>query len=573
MEIQFVGPLGKVTGSCAWLRDEGRKWSFLVDCGMQQGEYDAPRWNRGELWPFKPSDIQFVILTHAHIDHSGLLPELYRQGFKGRVFCTRATRKIAEVLLRDAARFSATPYDEGDVDRIRWNDRKLKHGKATPLDTDLFVQVLRNGHILGSVSARVLWGKPKDPTQRSILFSGDVGPGSEDNEVLPFLRFPLNAQKSNFAVLESTYGSTVRTAQERDPGHRRAQLAALLDRIVATKGTLAIPSFSVGRAQDIMFDLSYLVAAHPEQYGQIEYLLDSPTASKISKITLEMLSETVEANGDGKIRPMWLGKQLLRDLGLKTNCRQDFDAALQICQMTLGGEAYGGDRNALGNQIAQQWRPIFSTVTDREQILDAPGPRVILMGSGTCDGGPAATWLPRLLSSPENTVALSGYCSPKTVGGSLLQLGGLRDADRELHTTEVTWRDHDGSTLHSLQARDIKANITQLTGYSAHGDQIELVRWVFDEHASTKGGGHPRSGVFLNHGEDKERYALKDALEAKAHQLGIAVPVECPDESAGWFDLEDDYALAPLAEDNRKVINREIAKLKARLQQLERRVA
>ena len=130
MEIRFVGPLAKVTGSCTWMRDLVEGWNFLVDCGMQQGEYDKDTWNAGTRWPFDPLELKFVVLTHAHIDHSGLLPLLYRLGFDGEVWCSEETARIAEILLRDAARLPGSRYDEADVDRIRWRTPGGKIGRA-----------------------------------------------------------------------------------------------------------------------------------------------------------------------------------------------------------------------------------------------------------------------------------------------------------------------------------------------------------------------------------------------------------------------------------------------------------
>ncbi|PLX67267.1 MAG: MBL fold metallo-hydrolase [Azoarcus sp.] len=565
MKTRIVGPLGKVTGSCAWLRDHEKGWSFLVDCGMQQEEVGAKHWNGGNLWPFNPSEIQFVVLTHAHVDHSGLIPELYRQGFTGEVYCTRATRRIAEVLLRDAARFGDTQYTQEDVERIRWNDTRLKHGCPSPVATDLFVRIFRNGHILGSVSAAIIWGPPKDPSQRSIVFSGDVGPGAEDRESLPLLRFPQNPSTSNYAVLESTYGDVIRPDEVRDPVRRRADLAALLDQIIETGGTLAIPAFSVGRTQDVMFDLSHLVAEHPERFAEVSFLLDSPTAAQINKITLDELRDTCVAGPTGKIRPLWLGKQLFRALGLERNRRDHFDTALEICRMTLScnGTRIGTIHH--GNEIAKRWAPIFSPVTDRESALEAGHcPRVIVMSSGSCDGGPAATWLPALLKSSANIVAMSGYCSPASMGGELLKIGSIPPRERDLHTAKVTWTDLNGAQQATVEARDIKAAITKLSGYSAHADQYDLVEWCFP--GAEGGGRRPVSGhVLLNHGNDRARNALHSALRARASELGMALKVECPDEASAWIDLESDQCVEPRKSASDEEIEEEIERLRAML--------
>lgn len=541
MEICFVGPLGKVTGSCTWMRDESRGWSFLVDCGMQQGERSAKEWNSCEDWPFQVADLQFVLLTHAHIDHSGLIPVLYKQGFKGPIYCTEETQKIAELLLRDAARFPETPYSEKDLELIKWRTPggSTKFGIYHPVDQDLFIRFFRSGHIVGSVSISIHWG-PKGDDQKSIVFSGDVGPGSEDGEVLPFLRFPLHPKPGNFAVLESTYGSVVREKSERSPSERRAQLKMLLDKILESGGTLALPAFSVGRTQDLLFDIHYLVAEDEERYGAIKYLIDSPTSEKVNAVTLEAIKKTQLNPSTGKSRPLWMGKQVFRELGLDKNNREHFDFALDIFSMTFGKIDRSAFRGRFGNSVAGAWRPLFKRVKDRaRKIQEEDGPRVILMSSGTGDGGACASWLPALIQSERNIVALTGYCAATTVGGQLLTLMRSPIDQRKLHTGEIVWKNLDGSRSLSLPISLVRAQITCLKGYSAHGDQTDLVNWLFENHRGSLRQVLGRT-VFLQHGEDRARDALQAALHERADEWGLDLNVVKPRDPARWFDLDMD---------------------------------
>jgi len=541
MEIRFIGPLDKVTGSCTWMRDQSRGWSFLVDCGMQQGERSAKDWNACEDWPFQAADLQFVLLTHAHIDHSGLIPVLYRRGFKGTIYCTEETQKLAELLLRDAARFPDAPYSENDLELIKWRTPggATKFGIYHPVDQDLFIRFFRSGHIVGAASVSIHWG-PKGDDQKSIVFSGDVGPGSEDGEVLPFLRYPLHPKPGNFAVLESTYGSVVREESERSPTERRAQLKKLLDRILESGGTLALPAFSVGRTQDILFDIHYLVAENAERYGAIKYLLDSPTSAKVNAVTLEALKKTQLNPTTGKSRPLWMGKQVFRELGLDKNNREHFDFALDICSMTLGNLDQRDVGGRFGNSVAGAWRPLFKQVKDRaRQIQDENGPRVILMSSGTGDGGACASWLPALIQSERNIVALAGYCAATTVGGQLLTLMRAPIDQRKLHTGEIVWKHLDGSRSLSVPISHVRASITCLKGYSAHGDQTDLVNWLFENHRGNVRQVLGRT-VFLQHGESKARNALQEALYERACDWDLDLNVVKPRDATRWFNLDLD---------------------------------
>lgn len=370
MKIRFMGPLGKVTGSCTWMRDEARGWNFLVDCGMQQGERTAAVWNACD-WPFDPAEIKFVILTHAHIDHCGLLPILYRQGFRGLVYCSRETAEIAKILLRDAAELSDIGFTMRDVDALRWHEphQPPLFGRFHPVDQDLFVRFFRSGHIAGALSVAVHWGAP-GPSQRSIAFSGDLGPNSEDREGLPFLRHRMYVGDNDYAVIESTYGALVRSAEQTDPEWRRAQLRDLLQRTMARGGCLVIPAFAVGRVQDVLFDLHWIVAENPARYANVGFHVDAPSAQKVSGVLLEAMRRTENNGRNGKVRPLWLGKQMFRWFDLDDTDPAHVTAALDICRMTLTPRDKGEWRQAsCGNAIARAWRPMFRMVRNRHQFV------------------------------------------------------------------------------------------------------------------------------------------------------------------------------------------------------------
>jgi len=569
MEIRFLGPLGKVTGSCAWMRDVDRGWNFLVDCGMQQGEPTAESWNTGDDWPFDPAELDFMVLTHAHTDHSGLIPELYKRGFKGTVYCTKETREVAMLLLRDAARFTETPYEEEDLEAIKWHAHggKTKFGGYHPVSDDLFIQYFRSGHIIGAASVKVLWG-PKGSDQKSIIFSGDIGPGAEDREVLPFLRYPLHPKPADFVVLESTYGDRVRDEGDKDPGKRRRQLKSLLDQVVESAGTLAIPAFAVGRTQEVMFDLHCVVASDPERYQRINFLLDSASGQKMNMITADALKEAQAIEHTGKVRPLWLGKQVFRDLGLDGKDPDHMQYVRDVCDMTFSQP--GKDRKdgvAHGNSVARCWKGRFTWVKDRQAELNAPDthPRVVVMGSGTADGGAAATWLPTLLQSDKNIVAMSGHCSPDTVGGQLLEIRKVEPKERAALSGQLTWQSMGDRPRARLPMQLVRARITKLSGYSGHGDQTDLLNWVVHQY---KGKSQVMGRtVFLQHGEDRAREGLSQAINKKLDELDLAADVIQPDDASKWFDLELNAVSEEICREQRK------ARLKEEMRRLSQELA
>lgn len=554
MKIRFIGPLGAVTGSCTWMRDEVRDWNFLVDCGMQQGERTAATWNACN-WPFDPEEIRFVILTHAHIDHCGLIPMLYKRGFRGSVYCTKETAKIASILLRDAAELSGIGFTASDVDAIRWHEPLTAplFGKFHPIDQDLFVRFFRSGHVIGALSVSVHWGAP-GPDQRSIAFSGDLGPNQEDLESLPFLRHRMNVGKTDFSVVESTYGATVRTPEQADPAQRRARLRSLLDRTLECGGTLIIPAFALGRVQDVLFDLHWIVAENPTQYARVGFHLDAPSAQKMNDVLLDAANRTENNGAKGKVRPVWLGKQMFRWFDLDDTDPAHVRTALDICRMTLQGSTGGAQRNRHhGNALARAWRPVFRTIANRKREESNQDMRasVYVVSSGSCDGGPAAWWLPKLLASADTTVALAGFCSANTVGGQLLSLAEAGPVERRRLTGHVIWPD--GTTV---PMANVEANIVALSGYSAHADQAGLLDWIFDVRDDLR----PINDrlVFIQHGGDAQRLALASAIERRAQHEGQAMQAISPSDPGVWFDLDR----------NASEISEEV-----RLQQMEEEIA
>lgn len=535
MKVRFLGAVGTVTGSCSWLQDSARGWNFLVDCGMHQNETHRTDSAPGVStdWPFDPATLQFVALTHAHLDHCGLLPALYRDGFRGPVRCTPETAELARLVLADAVRVPGSGITQVDVDRILWKPFREDQpfGQPRPVDQDLFLRTYRSGHIPGAVSMEVLWGAP-GAGQRNIVFSGDLGPGSEDAEVAPMLRFPWNPRSACFAVLESTYGGTVRTHQERDPAQRLARLHAVMASIVDTGGTLLLPAFAVGRAQDLMFDLHAVVAADPLRFRDLRIVLDAPLARRVQSVVARAM-QRVDVMRD-KVRPLWLGKQVFRQLGLDDTEPDDIQAALDIISMTLTGVRGEGSRPITrGNALAQQWRaltePPAKAAPNRASAPE--GPTVIVCGSADGCGGAASSWLPTLLQDQRHVIATTGYTAPRSVMGQVATLADLPFKERRRHTGRIEWPDG-----RSLPIREVGATVTRLRGYSAHADQADLLDWVFLRRQD--GDGVVAPTLFVQHGEDREREALRNAILQRAAETGQRIKVLLPARADEWVSLD-----------------------------------
>lgn len=535
MEVNFIGPLGKVTGSCTWMRDLEKGWNFLIDCGMQQGENTADAWNHQE-WPFDPSEIQFIVLTHAHMDHSGLIPSLYESGFNGKVYCTEETANIAEIQYRNAMHLSPELFTQASIDKIKWSHFQKEPilGGHHPVDQDLFLQFQRTGHILGAVSVSIYWGKPMSPEQRSIVFSGDIGPQPQDNEVLPIIRHTMNPGHHNYAVMESTYGSTNRSPADKAPYIRREHLKSLIDNIIRSQGTLLIPAFALGRSQDVLFDLHAISAEDPEHYEQVDFYYDFPLGREILDETIRFWPKT-ESNR-AKTRLLWLGKQVFDLLGLTNNDPDHLQQAVSAMNATrLYKDDCKWERLCEGNQIAKNWKPIISKkIPSREELSSSNRPMVIVTGSGNGDAGKAAYWLPMLLPKENTIVATTGYSGANTVSGKLISIKSLPTPDRRMSNNNIEWP----NSKKNIAVADIRAHIEEIKGYSAHGDQEDLLNWAL---CNAKEGYLPAGDtLFLQHGDDQNRSALRAALRSKSTELGMELNIQMPNEESGWISLESE---------------------------------
>jgi len=436
MKITFIGATHEVTGSCYYLEAAGKK--FLVDCGMEQG----PDYYENKDIPVPPGELDFVLLTHAHMDHSGNLPAIYAKGFKGPVYATEATCNLCDIMLRDSAHIQ--------MFEAEWRNRKAKRqGKpefvpaytmedalgvirnfvGCPYETGIIlgeglrVKFIDAGHLLGSSSIEV--NICEAGVEKTIVFSGDIG-----NKNQPLIKDPAYFRKADYVVMESTYG-------DRSHGERPDYVRLLADVIQETfdrGGNVVIPSFAVGRTQEMLYFIREIKAEHlVHGHGEFPVYVDSPLA--------------VEA----------------------TNIFRDHQK-----------ECYDSDAAAL---LAQGINPILfpglklSITSDESKAINFnETPKVIISASGMCDAGRIKHHLKHNLWRQESTVLFVGYQAVGTLGRALI--GGAKEV--KLFQEEV----------------HVNAHIIQFPGMSGHADQEGLLKWAGSLQAKP-------DRVFVTHGEDK----------------------------------------------------------------------
>ncbi len=458
MEIAFHGAAGEVTGSCYVLTASGKR--LLIDCGVFQGaDEDRPE-NHG-AFGFAPADIDYVLLTHAHLDHCGRLPLLVKGGFRGEIIATSATRDLARLVLLDAAGLqrehtqrvsrqrlrrgttAATPlFDEFDVfDVMDRFGRVASYGEHLALCDGITVTFGDAGHILGSawVVVEIVEEVDGQVERRRVLFSGDVGMSSS-----PLLPPPDPAPQSDVVVMECTYGNRLHKPIEPSIAELRDAISDSLQR----GGNVVIPTFALERAQEILFYLRDMVA-HGALPQHLTVFLDSPmaiSATELFRRHPEAINDTLRAMLEAGDDPFTLpGLRITRDTA----------ESIAINQIRSGA--------------------------------------VILAGSGMATGGRVLHHLRHQLWRPESSVVFVGYAATGTLARAII------DGQKTVRIF--------GEEVH------VAARIYTINGFSAHADQRGLLDWY-------QSAGAP-SRTFLIHGEEDVRHAFASLLEAQGHTVEL----------------------------------------------------
>lgn len=448
MHIQFWGAAHQVTGSMHLLEVNGHK--LLLDCGLYQGKRkEAFERNRG--LPFDACEIDAVVLSHAHIDHSGNLPSLVKAGFTGPIYATSATRDLDAYMLLDSAHIQ-----ESDVAYV--NKRRAKQGKNLfePLYTrrdamntlphfstveyqrtfepipGVQVHFRDAGHILGSAS--VVLDVDEKQSQFRLVFSGDIG-----RKGLPILRNPQVAENVDYVIMESTYGSRLHAST----GEGLEMLRQAVQDVYDRGGKLLIPSFAVGRTQELAYGLDQLWEAG--KLPPIKAFVDSPLAVNVTEVF--------------RLHPECYDEQTL-------------DAMLDE-----------SDRDPLSYKHLHYIR----SVDESKALNGLQGPAIIISASGMVEAGRILHHMKQHIGDPNSIVLFVGYQAENTLGRKILE-------------------GQDPVPIFGEEFR-VRAQIRKAEGYSAHADRAELLNWV----ACTQSQGDLKR-VFLVHGEEEGITALSQGL-------------------------------------------------------------
>jgi len=434
MKLTFFGAAKAVTGSCYCLEVNDKK--ILIDCGLQQGRDETDN----HVLDFSPGGIDYVIVTHAHIDHSGRIPLLSKQGFKGQIFTTRLTGELLSIMLRDSAHIQESDaewetrkgkragrepveplYTMADAETVLGKIVTNEYDKMLDLCEGVRVRFTDAGHLLGSASVE-LWLTENGQT-RKLIFSGDIG-----NVDQPIIRNPQFVAEADYVVMESTYGDR----NHEPPSDYTEALAAIIDETFAKGGNVIIPAFAVGRTQELLYFMREmkergLVKSAPN----FTVCVDSPLANRATNIFSGDLHGYLDEEA---IEVMRLGNKLFTFPGL------------QLVETSDESKALNMDKSS----------------------------KVILSASGMCDAGRIRHHLKHNLWRPESVIVFVGYQGEGTLGRRLLE----------------------GATKVKLFGEEIavRAKIVNFKGLSSHADRYHLLEWI--EQVNPK----PKQ-VFVTHGD------------------------------------------------------------------------
>lgn len=457
MKIVFHGAARSVTGSRHLLQAAGAQ--VLLDCGMFQGpRQESDRRNRH--LGFDPRGINAVLLSHAHIDHSGALPVLAQHRFTGKVYLTQGTADLTQVLLEDSARIQQNDcayvnkkenrrgrqcrmpyYDAEDVEKIvrrfigvRYDEPMQVHPRVTASFHDA-------GHILGSAAVQVTVTEKGSRT--TVLFTGDLG-----RKHMPVLRDPASPPPCDALIIESTYGDRL---HEQDGEEQTNQLVELVAHARAHKSKIIVPAFAVGRTQDLVMLIKALV-----REGRIEpfpIFIDSPLAARATEIFRK--------------HPEYYDEETLRTL-------------------TAEGDPFGA-----------RYIRYVSSVEDSKKLNEMRGPCMIIASSGMCEGGRVLHHLKHSIQDEANVVLIVGFQAEHTLGRKLVE----------------NW---DVVPIFGVPTPR-RARVVRLNGLSAHADRNDLLAYVRAIHP-------PPGKVFVVHGEEKQAMSLAAALQAEHPAMQVVVP-------------------------------------------------
>lgn len=466
MKITFLGATKIVTGSNFLVEAAGKK--FLVDCGLYQGKAELEEQNYREF-DYNPAEIDFMLLTHAHIDHSGRIPKLYNDGFKGPIYAHKATCDLCQIMLPDSGHIQEMEAEWKNKKRIRKGQPTrgplytaedalkcmeifvpVKYDEIIQVSENIYVRFNDAGHMLGSSTIEI-WAK-EDGKETKAVFSGDLG-----NNDIPLLSEPTMIDNCDYLVMESTYGSRLHIRND-----QKAELfLKIVSETIDNGGTVVIPSFAVGRTQEILYEINKI----KENRHDEEFLREYRTLMKV---------------------PVYV------DSPLAISATQVFKENMDLFEDEVKEEMERGN-----NPLEFPGLKFTQTADESKALNESDEPSIIISASGMCDVGRIKHHLKHNIWNPKSTILFVGYQAPGTLGYEIVN----------------------GAKKVTIFGEEfaVNARIEYIEGYSGHADQEWLMNFVYSFYNKPK-------HIFLVHGEEESQEVLRNKILENTG-IGVTIPV------------------------------------------------
>lgn len=479
MKITFLGATKIVTGSNFLVEAAGKK--FLVDCGLYQGKAELEEQNYREF-DYNPAEIDFMLLTHAHIDHSGRIPKLYNDGFKGPIYAHKATCDLCQIMLPDSGHIQEMEAEWKNKKRIRKGQPTrgplytaedalkcmeifvpVKYDEIIQVSENIYVRFNDAGHMLGSSTIEI-WAK-EDGKETKAVFSGDLG-----NNDIPLLSEPTMIDNCDYLVMESTYGSRLHIRND-----QKAELfLKIVSETIDNGGTVVIPSFAVGRTQEILYEINKI----KENRHDEEFLREYRTLMKV---------------------PVYV------DSPLAISATQVFKENMDLFEDEVKEEMERGN-----NPLEFPGLKFTQTADESKALNESDEPSIIISASGMCDVGRIKHHLKHNIWNPKSTILFVGYQAPGTLGYEIVN----------------------GAKKVTIFGEEfaVNARIEYIEGYSGHADQEGLMNFVYSLYNKPK-------HIFLVHGEEESQEVLRNKILENTG-IGVTIP-----EYGETYQLDDELRI------------------------------
>lgn len=539
--LKFHGALTTVTGSCHFFKVKASGNIYAVDCGATQGEADDEdqlAHPRNLPRDCSPDKLSGIILTHAHGDHISHLPRWFQAGFRGQIFCTHETAKLAEIALQDGRKIEsgkgASEVDDdtffATLDALR-SASHVQPGEAEVLEHGVTIKSAPTSHLLGCCAFRI--EATHEGKTASVLYTGDIGPVEHGDETQSLYAERIkHAESSDYIISESTYGSRPRNKESQNGRRRQARVCDMLSKAFrhGDDSLVVIPAFSLQRSLDILVDV----------FCALQY--------QRNEVGLSIASVPLIAIHSGL---SWNYAQVYRDFyfdELNERCFFNEHSLLRKIVGDAGDDDVGVfndlvpyGRNKLVVRLDENHEEVATDIMWGKPECPTGRPTVIICASGMTQTGPITDLMDTYLSKDEVTFVLCGYVPQNSPGSQLRQIWPLSNSERASLAVKIPKDKHTGRPAKAIPGDAVKCGFDSLSEfYSGHADGPSIIRYILGDRLERT---EKTKGIFLVHGDKGARSDLRDLIKDTCLKAGKQAPkVFCPTPNGQWFDCESGEA-------------------------------